>query len=300
MQFIGSGTTECMRFLLSMTALFIATTSFAAEPITIPNGKNQQVILIPSKPSPAERFAADELAKYINRISGVDLKVHHAVATEVPKQAIIVTEQEHLAEFGPRHFQNLSKQDGYSISESGETIQLVGASGRSTLYAVYQFLDGLGCRFLAPELNFYNRAAEVLPEKLPIVINDKITGVSEPKLKFRKLYVEEGHSHNIENLKQMVEWMPKVGYNTLVIPTDYSGGGRVKWDNWREALTPELQKRDITIEVGGHGYQNFLNATMEGGTLFDKHPDWFGQDKQGKRRKERGQVFCTSNAAAVD
>ena len=47
---------------------------------------------------------------------------------------------------------------------------------------------------------------------------------------------------------------------TLVIPTDYQGHGRVKWDNWRDALTPELQKRGILIEVGGHGYQNFLKG----------------------------------------
>ena len=37
-----------------------------------------------------------------------------------------------------------------------------------------------------------------------------------PKLKFRKLYVEEGLSHDAESLKRIIEWMPKVGYNVLV------------------------------------------------------------------------------------
>jgi hypothetical protein len=99
---------------------------------------------------------------------------------------------------------------------------------------------------------------------------------------------------------QLIDWMPKAGYNTLVVPMDYQGRGRVRWDNWREVLTPELQKRDITIEVGGHGYQNFLNPAMEDGKLFEQHPEWFGQDRTGKRRREKNFIFCTSNPQAVN
>jgi hypothetical protein len=93
--------------------------------------------------------------------------------------------------------------------------------------------------------------------------------------------------------------MPKVGYNTLVVPTDYQGRGIVMWDNFRPLVMPACRKRGITIEIGGHGYQNFLNAQMEDGKLFKLHPEWFGADKGGVRHSERGHVFCTSNAQAV-
>ena len=119
-------------------------------------------------------------------------------------------------------------------------------------------------------------------------------------MKFRKLYVEEGHSHTPENLAQLVEWMPKVGFNTLVVPADYQGKGKVKWDTFRERVTPECQEAWITIEVGGHGYQNFLNASMEDGKLFEQHPEWFGQDASGKRSNNPSHVFCSSNPQAVD
>ena len=65
-------------------------------------------------------------------------------------------------------------------------------------------------------------------------------------------------------------------------------------------LTPELQKRGITIEVGGHGYENFINAEMQDGKLFAEHHDWFGQDENGQRVKAKNRVFCTSNPQAVD
>jgi hypothetical protein len=124
--------------------------------------------------------------------------------------------------------------------------------------------------------------------------------VETPSLKYRKLYVEEGKSHTAQNLKQLIDWMPKGRFNTLVIPYNYQGSGRVKWDNWREELIPELKKRGLIIEVGGHGYQNLLNAGMEEGKLFKEHPEWFGQDKTGERTKISRMVICTSNPEAVN
>jgi hypothetical protein len=168
-----------------------------------------------------------------------------------------------------------------------------------SLEEAYWMLDEMGCRFLSPQYDFYKGAGEIIPTNVSTL---SLPDAKFPaaKLPIRKLYVEEGHSHTVENLKQMIQWMPKVGYNTLVVPMNYQGHGKVMWDNWRDALTPELQKRGITIEVGGHGYQNFLNADMEGGKLFDQHPEWFGLDKTGQRRRESNYVFCTSNAAAMN
>ncbi len=136
-----------------------------------------------------------------------------------------------------------------------------------------------------------------MPKKSKLVLELDGPVVEKPAMKFRKLYVEEGHTHNAENLKQLIEWMSKTRRNTLVVPTDYQGQDRVKWDNWREALTPELRKRDITLEVGGHGYQNFINAEMP---EVKAHPEWLGMDETGKRSEAHGRVFCSSNSAAVD
>jgi hypothetical protein len=186
------------------------------------------------------------------------------------------------------------------VRADGPTILIAGDSPIGVLNAAYRFLDQLGCRFLAPRFAHYEGAAETIPKKKTLTLTLAAPIESDPKLKFRKLYVEEGISHDIENLKQLVEWMPKVGYNVLVVPTDYGARGRVKWDNWRKELTPELQKRGITIEVGGHGYENFINAEMEGGKLFERHPEWFGKDEKGAPQRAKKAVFCTSNAAAVD
>lgn len=247
---------------------------------------SNDAIVIPKSPTPAEEFARSELLRYL--------------PTERPCSIMMAQDIDRLAELTsvtctlPQ-----AGNDSYSIGKSGEHIYIVGNRPRALLQAVYAYLDQLGCRWLAPEFDFYMGNAQVTRLNAASSTQPLVTQ-STAGLKYRKLYVEEGLSHTEDNLVQIIDWMPRVGYNTLVVPTDYQGTGRVQWDRWRQRLTPELQKRGLIIEVGGHGYQNFLNARMEGGRLFEAHPEWFGQDAKGTRRRERSYVFCTSNAHAVD
>jgi hypothetical protein len=254
----------------------------AAEFTIVRDGRRDCTILVPPDPSPAVKLAAQEIQKYVAAMSGETLPV---LDGDLEAGQMIVIAQDRAT-------------SGISIAVNDQIVRIRGGSDLEVLHAAYRFLDLLGCRFLAPQYDHYRGAAEVVPTKKTITVATSIT--SKPKLAYRKLYIEEGISHDERNLRQMIEWMPKVGYNVIVCPLDYGNRGRVKWDNWRDALTPELQKRGIVIEVGGHGYENFLNAEMDGGKHFAEHPEWFGQDEKGTRRKAKSQVFCTSNPAAVD
>src|SRR6201999_2801568 len=122
-----------------------------------------------------------------------------------------------------------------------------------------------GCIWKAPQFDFYNGQAEYIPNRDNLAYDVTVPVHEQPALKYRKIDVEEGRSHTIENLKQLIDWMPKMRFNVLQVPLNYQGAGRVQWDHWREALTPELKKRGILIEVGGHGYQNFISARMDNG-----------------------------------
>jgi len=279
-------------FILFASAVF---TSARADLTIVADGKSDYVVRIPQSASTAEQLAASELSRYVEQITGVELPIQRGKGTA---PALIVCEFSHLRQLVGALGMRAVEGEEYFLPRS-QSPYITGGRGRSTLLAVYDVLESAGCRFLAPEFGFYHRHAECIPQLRTLTIPEGPNRPCTSKLSLRKLYVEEGHSHTAENLKQMIEWMPKAGYNTLVIPMNYQGHGRVKWGNWREQLTPELQKRDITIEVGGHGYQNFLNADMEDGKLFDRHPEWFGLDKSRKRRREIGYAFCTSNPQAV-
>ncbi len=258
-------------------------------------GTANYVIVSPSNASECEKFAAGELKKVLFQIG----KAEFEIGDKLLQKSIVVSASGSLPELANSIKLPILSGEAYTIFKQDESIYLVGANPRSTLFAVYDFLNQLGCRWVAPDFDFFGGLNNSIPQKENIKFVYQGLKPETPALKYRKLYVEEGKSHNLQNLMQLVDWMPKARFNTLVIPYNYQGSGKVKWDNWRKELIPELRKRGILIEVGGHGYQNLINAGMEEGQLFENHPEWFGQDQGGNRVKEQRMVLCTSNREAV-
>lgn len=267
-----------------------ATTAAPAKAIALAkDGRTSYVIAIGERTTETERFAASELASYLKRMSGASF----TVTSDAPgERAIVLRTDTALATL-------LTSPDAYTIQARGDNLVLTGASDRAVLYAVYDLLTRLGCRFLAPALDFYAGASELVPSRRSLVYHGTRDVTERPAFAIRKLDVEEGLSHDAASLARIVDWMPKARYNTLQVPLDYGGAGRVRWDTWREALTPELDRRGIDIEVGGHGYQNFLNPEMERGKLFELHPEWFGKDAQCRPSRAEHLVFNTANPEAV-
>lgn len=276
--------------LVSVAALAIGQMSgcTATGPVRVTlaeEGKTSFEIAIAFSASETEAYAASELARYLERMNGAAFPVVRGEAGD----SVIVLQTKELA----------SGEETYEIAVEGTQIVLTGGSSRALVYAVYDFLDRLGCRWLAPGLDFYHGESEFVPKTATLVYEGDARVIEQPVFSFRKIYVEEGLTHDAASLKRIVEWMPKLRYNTLVVPINYGGTDRVRWDAWREELTPELDKRGILIEVGGHGYQNYLNPEMEGGTLFERHPDWFGLDQDCRPSRNVRHVFNTENPDAV-
>ncbi|MBS1563923.1 MAG: hypothetical protein JST39_06015, partial [Bacteroidetes bacterium] len=248
------------------------------------NGKAMAGIRIAAAASATEQFAARELSVYLAKISGAAFPVHASGAAAGNITLAVDTQ--------------LPEED-YSISIRDKGIFLSGGSGRAVLYAAYDLLHRLGCVWLAPSFSYYEGRAEYIPRRRTLRYGTDGTVYEHPRMAFRKLDIEEGRTHTIENLQQMIDWMPKVRLNVLMAPLNYQGAGRVRWDNWREALVPGLKKRGLLIEVGGHGYQNFINARIEGNSLFIQHPEWFGKNKNSLPDSSEYIVFNTAHPDAV-
>jgi hypothetical protein len=244
-------------------------------------GRTAFIISVPAGPSETEAFAASELSGYLHRISGASFPVKPDA--DMTRPAIKLTVSRRM------------KADCYSIAVRGGDLVLTGGSGRGLLYAVYDFLGRLGCHWWAPDFSFYNGHAAFIPRKSRLLYVDPGEKIEQPAFTYRKIDAM-GRNSEVNTLKEIIDWMPKLRYNTLLVPFGKSGS---RWDKWRQALLPEIKKRGLILEVGGHGYQNFLNADMEGGRLLKDHPDWFGLDSGCRPSHSPRTVFNTSNPAAV-
>ena len=111
-----------------------------AEMALVEAGQNPCPILVAEQAAPLERVAAEELAKYLKRISGGEFGVKAAPAT-LPERAILVGA---VATTAPREL----GEDGFLIRTEGQHLHIVGGSPRGTLYGAYAFLESaLGCKW---------------------------------------------------------------------------------------------------------------------------------------------------------
>lgn len=240
--------------------------------------------------SSVPEFAASELKSYLKKISGADIPVvegelngNKADIDNLSSFVVVIT-GEQAEEFVdldkakiPSEWLTSSakkledvKEDSFTIQTEGNRFVLTGENDRGTLYASYHLLKKLGVKFLAPDFNSYEGNAEVIPDNKTVQVKAFDT-LEEPDMKLRRKYMEEGFSFNPQNAKELVDWMAKHGLNILNAPYDYNGLGKMKWDDFRDDVDPELEKRGIDTEVGGHGFESFLPKEK----YQDEHPEWF-------------------------
>lgn len=248
-------------------------------------------------------FAAGELRAYLERITGTAGIVNEAFAAR-PEDPSAQTYPVQI-DIGPRMCASastrrstpnrpsanaphplLSAQHGkeaFALDVHTSRATIVGNSGRAILYGVYALLEHLGVRFFAPRFAFYEDLAEYVPRQR-MLAPSPLRRLEQPSFSLRRKYVEEGWSYTAQNMVQLVDWMAKSRLNTLVVPFDYRMRGVTRWDDFREIVTPELKKRGMWLEVGGHGYNSFLPPRA------DQPANW----KDGSAN-----VFRVSNGPAV-
>lgn len=109
-----------------------------------------------------ELLAAEELQHYLEKISGVKLPIRRLAPQEpLPEQPSILLGAE-LARRAGHPLEGLGK-DGIVLHAGERHLVLSGQRARGTLFAVYDFLESLGCRWFMP-----GPAGELVPS-LPTV-----------------------------------------------------------------------------------------------------------------------------------
>ncbi|WP_055669297.1 DUF4838 domain-containing protein [Desnuesiella massiliensis] len=139
-----------------------------------------------------------------------------------------------------------------------------GNNPRSVLLAVYRFLRGLGFSWVRP-----GAQGEYIPEG--DIFRGKVKVEEKPYYRHRGLCIEGAVSY--DNVKDIIEWSPKVGLNSYFIQfreaytfferwyshknNSYKEPGEFNIDKARvftKELEKEIKKRDLIYHGVGHGW----------------------------------------------
>lgn len=161
--------------VVALLCLGVALTS-RAELTLADKGQTQYRIVVPAGAIPSERYAAEELQRYLEKLSGAKLPI----VTDAEKPTdheILLGDNPHLAKLRPPvDFAKLGP-DGFALRVDGQRLIIAGGKPRGTLNGVYTLLEEkLGVRWFTPQLETVPKLDRVqLPElnetKIPALEN---------------------------------------------------------------------------------------------------------------------------------
>ncbi len=217
---------------------------------------------------PTARLAAEELRDTLAQMGAPVLPI--TAAAQGPRIAL---------SHGPAG-------DGFIRAPDEHGLSLHGEGPRGLLYAVYDLLETLGCRWPVPD-------AECVP-RLPRVILPGVAVADRPGLARRGLII--GHDLFLAEAERWIVWAARNRLNTIFIHTTIRAPalGACRLAAWRErraTLLPLIHRRGLRIELGGHHLRDLLPRR-----LFGARPDMF---RHNGRRRTTDHNFCVSNPAAL-
>lgn len=172
------------------------------------NEQDQPIRVAARNGSEVIRFAADELVKYLRRMLGDEnLVVLTEEAAAVPSSLRLGL----FAEFPGIPFPAVADpalDDAIFVQVVRGRGIIAGINPRSVLLAVYRFLTELGCRWVRP-----GPGGELIPARTPAELTANLN--ERPACRHRGVCIEGAVGE--ENVRAIVDWLPKVGMNAYFI-----------------------------------------------------------------------------------
>ena len=252
-----------MKFIRLVLCSVVAALGFAlsAADFVIAHGKSAAVtICVPRGAGEATKYAAEELAKYLGKMSGATFKIVEGAGGA--GRSIVV---------GEPYTSEREEEICLRVSKDLKTLTLTGEGPRGPLYAVYGFLERLGCEFWTPPIRerrdgvdiFRAPGRETVPELKEIVVPGNLNVVEAPAIAVRQTYGASAFENP--------EWEAKLRLNGTMY------------------LSPLPEK------LGGSRQYDLSQCKMgleRDAKAFAAHPEWYALRPGGKRSMQH---LCNTN-----
>ncbi len=263
--------------VIGVVLLMLGCNGAPASVVIVRDGHPVASIHIPDDATLQERFAAQELQRYILKATGARLALEEGPAG-FEEPAIVVSLTTKLARMGETAFHKELKlgPEGIVNRTSNNHLIIAGGGPRGVVYAAYNFLEYIGYRWYWP-----GEIGEVTPHLSNIWL-ERMHVAREPSFE-RRHAMGGGDSGDLQWNLAVKDWLTKNHQNFWVWPVAEKG-----YEDF-------MAKRGGTnTKVGsGHNWQHIIPPSK----YFATHPEWFPEI--GGKRVPYGQL-CLSNPQVID
>ena len=250
------------------------------------NKVNGELILPPS-PSPAEKYAVEEFAHFVKKMTGKTLSVRQKKSGKLPAVEWLKSGSSDISRLSSAARKAVGKLQGdaYIIDADAKGVRIIGRHDRALLYGTYRLLKDEGILFLMP-----GKENEFIPVKKSFSVKNGLRHFA-PAFSYRRVILNGGSGYT----PATYDWITRNGLQFTV------GGS---------APRKEYAKWAPVYGGGGHDLTNLMLGDRKGvkyktfvHDLMKKHPEYFGLF-EGKRtfggnpsRTNRGPFcqVCTTN-----
>ncbi len=151
----------------SIIIILLATTASSFSINIVQKDSSDYTIYLNKSASISEKYAAEELQKFIEKISDVKLKIVQEAKKD--DKLIILGKSNLLDSYDLKIDYDYLGDDGFVIKTVGDDLVIAGGRLRGTLYGVYTFLeDVLGCRWYSSDCSYIPQMGKISFEKIDI------------------------------------------------------------------------------------------------------------------------------------
>lgn len=227
----------------------------AAPPLTLArDGATDYVIVVPAAATTQDQKAAEDLALWLGEMTGARFAIVPDI--EAPRATeISIGQTDRLAGARVPLPKGGLGNEGYAIGVSGQRLLLLGGKTRGIINAVYALLEeDLGCRW-------YDRTSARLPRRRTL------TFAPVPRSYVPRLFLRDPFYYDAFD----ATWSLRNRTNAPGAAVPEEWGGHVDYDGL---------------------FVHTFNTLVPPGEYFEKHPEYFMQNKDGKRITQQ---LCLTN-----
>ena len=189
-------------------------------------------------------FAARELADTLSRMTGGTYLVERREGFSEDSAGLWIGLFSDFPQLDLGTVEDLELDDAVRVDVVAGAGIIAGVNPRSVLFAVYRFLHAAGCRWVRPGPD-----GELVPRRSLDSLSVRL--VERPSYRHRGICIEGAVS--FEHVRDMIDWAPKVGFNTYFMQFRE---GFVFFERW-------YSHRDNLLKDGAGGKNGARGFTVE-------------------------------------